>query len=263
MPTARRRAGAFLLFAPAALVLSGCGDWSPLLPTTPAGSAHFFFLLSGLDDTILISLWSIAFGSLIGLAGALLSRSRLWPARKAVWLYVELLRMVPLFVVLLWINYALPIAVKSLPAWVGETPLVRFLTQLTPFTVAVVGLSLNAGAFMVEIFRAGIESVGKGQIDAGYAFGLSRVLVMRRIVLPQAARRMLPPTTSQFIAIVKDSSLAAVVNVMEITRNAMRLQTQILHPLEIYSFLALEYIALLSVLTALARYLERRFPQYH
>lgn len=261
MTRARRsvRAGAFLLLS---VVLTGCGDWTPLLPTTPAGRANIALLLSGIDDTVLISLYSIALGSLIGLIGALMSRSCSRLPRRAVWLYVELFRMVPLFVVLLWIYYALPIAIQELPPWVGEVPLIRLLTHMTPLTAAVVGLSLNAGAFMVEIFRAGIESVGRGQIDAGYAFGLSRLLVMRRIVLPQATRRMLPPMTSQFIAIVKDSSLGAVVNVFELTRHAMRLQTQILHPLEIYTFLGLEYIFLLSFLTALARYLERKFPQY-
>jgi polar amino acid transport system permease protein len=107
-----------------------------------------------------------------------------------------------------------------------------------------------------------MESVSKQQIDAGLAFGMSRPLLMRRIILPQAIRRMLPPMTSQFISIVKDSSLGGAIGVMEVTRRATLLQTQILHPMEIYTFLTLQYMVILVLLTALARYLERRYPQH-
>lgn len=246
----------------AALCLAGCGDWVPLLPGTPAGDRNFWALVSGLQFTLLLSVYAIAFGSVIGLIGAILARSRFAFVRRAVWLYVEAFRMVPLFVLLLWIYYALPIAIGELPSGIAQLPGVAALRRMDPFTAATIGLSLNAGAFLVEIFRAGIESVGRPQIDAGLAFGMSRPTVMRRIILPQAVRRMLPPMTSQFISIVKDSSLAGIIGVMEVTRRATLLQTQILHPMEIYTFLTLEYMAILILLTALARHLERRYPQH-
>lgn len=246
----------------AALLLAGCGNWAPLLPGTPAGDKNFWALVSGLQYTLLLSVYTIILGSVIGLTGAVLSRSRLAAVRRMVWLYVETFRMVPLFVLLLWIYYALPIAIGELPPAVAQLPGLDALRRMEPFTAAILGLSLNAGAFMVEIFRAGIESVGRAQVDAGLAFGMSRRLVMRRIILPQAVRRMLPPMTSQFISIVKDSSLAGVIGVMEVTRRATLLQTQILHPMEIYTFLTLEYMVILILLTALARHLERRYPQH-
>lgn len=232
------------------------------MPGTPAGDKNFWALVTGLQYTLLLSVYAIVMGSLIGLAGAFLSRSRFASVRRAVWLYVEAFRMVPLFVLLLWIYYAMPIAIGELHPDIAGMPGFDALRRMEPFTAAVIGLSLNAGAFMVEIFRAGIESVGKPQVDAGLAFGMSRPLIMRRIILPQAVRRMLPPMTSQFISIVKDSSLAGTIGVMEVTRRATLLQTQILHPMEIYTFLTLEYMAVLILLTALARYLERRYPQH-
>ncbi|WP_374652901.1 amino acid ABC transporter permease [Dongia sp.] len=253
------RTGA-VLFLP--LLLSGCGDWTPLLPGTPMGDKNFWFLTAGIEYTLLISLYAIVIGSLIGLTGAIMSRSKFRIVQRVVWLYVEAFRMVPLFVLLLWIYYALPIAINELPEEYVHLPGLDILSQMTPFTAACVGLSLNAGAFLVEIFRAGMESVSKQQIDAGLAFGMSRPLLMRRIILPQAIRRMLPPMTSQFISTVKDSSLGGAIGVMEVTRRATLLQTQILHPMEIYTFLTLQYMVILILLTALARYLERRYPQH-
>ena len=253
------RTGA-VLFLP--LLLAGCGDWTPLLPGTPMGDKHFWFLLAGIEYTLLISFYAIVIGSLIGLGGAIMSRSKYRVVRRIAWVYVEGFRMVPLFVLLLWIYYALPIAINELPEEYAHLPGLDLLSQMTPFTAACIGLSLNAGAFLVEIFRAGMESVSKQQIDAGLAFGMSRPLLMRRIILPQAIRRMLPPMTSQFISIVKDSSLGGAIGVMEVTRRATLLQTQILHPMEIYTFLTLQYMVILVLLTALARYLERRYPQH-
>jgi polar amino acid transport system permease protein len=250
----------FCLFLP--LLLAGCGDWTPLLPGTPMGDKNFWILTGGLQYTLLISIYAIALGSFIGLVGALLARSRFSWLRRLVWLYVEFFRMVPLFVLLLWIYYALPIAIGELPDALHDLPGLETLRRMEPFTAGVIGLSLLSGAFMVELFRAGIESVGRPQIDAGLAFGMSRALVMRRIILPQAVRRMLPPMTNQFISTIKDSSLAGFLGAAEVTKRAMLLQTQILHPLEIYTFLALEYISILTILTALARYLERRYPQH-
>ena len=246
----------------AALSLAGCGDWTALLPGTPAGEKNFWILISGFNYTILISVYAIIFGSIIGLVGALLARSPSAWLRRAVWLYVELFRMVPLFVLLLWIYYALPILILELPDSIARFPGVEMLVKMDPLTAGVIGLSLLSGAFMVEIFRAGIESVGKAQVDAGLAFGMSRIMVMRRIILPQAIRRMLPPMTNQFISTIKDSSVAGFLGAYELTKRAMLMQTQILHPLEIYTFLAIEYILFLTMLTALARYLERRYPQH-
>ena len=264
----RRRFGAgdsrsIALFAFAALILSGCGNWTALSPANPLGQKHLLFLLSGIPLTLLISFYSIIFGSIIGLAGALMLRSRRRALRWVAAGYVDLFRKLPLYVVLLWIYFGFPTALRDLPPEIKSLPVIALFANMTAVTAAVVGLSLNAGAFLIEVFRAGIESVSRGQIDAAYSLGMSRTLAMRRIVLPQALRRMLPPTVNQYISVVKDSSLAGAIGVLEITRSATLLQTQILHALEIYTFLGLQYFVILTVLTWFSQYLERKFPQHN
>jgi polar amino acid transport system permease protein len=251
-----------LLLAFAALALTGCGDWYVLWPTTQLGQKHLWFLLSGIPLTLLISFYAIIIGSVIGLGGALMSRSQ---HRALRWIsagYVDLFRKLPLYVVLLWIYFGFPTALRDVPDDIKSLPVISLLANMNAVTAAVIGLSLNAGAFLIEVFRAGIESVGRGQVDAAYSFGMSRWLAMRRIVLPQALRRMLPPTVNQYISVVKDSSLAGAIGVLEITRQSTLLQTQILHALEIYTFLGVQYFVILTLLTWLSNYLERKFPQY-
>ena len=252
----------WILLGVAALLLTGCGNWAVLMPTNPNGQKHLLFLLSGIPLTLLISFYSIIFGSIIGLGGALMLRSRHRALRWFAAGYVDLFRKLPLYVVLLWIYFGFPTAMRDLPDEIKTMPVVSLFANMTAVTAATVGLSLNAGAFLIEVFRAGIESVSKGQIDAAYSFGMSRATAMRRIVLPQALRRMLPPTVNQYISVVKDSSLAGAIGVLEITRQSTLLQTQILHALEIYTFLGVQYFVILTVLTWLSRYLERKFPQY-
>ena len=244
------------------VLLTGCGNWAVLMPTNPNGQKYLLFLLSGIPLTLLISFYSIIFGSIIGLGGALMLRSRHRALRWFAAGYVDLFRKLPLYVVLLWIYFGFPTAMRDLPDEIKQMPVLSLFANMTAVTAAVVGLSLNAGAFLIEVFRAGIESVSRGQIDAAYSFGMSRAVAMRRIVLPQALRRMLPPTVNQYISVVKDSSLAGAIGVLEITRQSTLLQTQILHALEIYTFLGVQYFVILTVLTWLARYLERKFPQY-
>jgi His/Glu/Gln/Arg/opine family amino acid ABC transporter permease subunit len=252
----------WLLLGVAALVLTGCGNWAVLMPTNPNGQKHLLFLLSGIPLTLLISFYSIIVGSIIGLGGALMLRSRHRALRWFAAGYVDLFRKLPLYVVLLWIYFGFPTAMRDLPDEIKQMPVISLFANMTAVTAATIGLSLNAGAFLIEVFRAGIESVSRGQIDAAYSFGMSRAVAMRRIVLPQALRRMLPPTVNQYISVVKDSSLAGAIGVLEITRQSTLLQTQILHALEIYTFLGVQYFVILTLLTWLARYLERKFPQY-
>ncbi len=250
------------LFVSLALALSGCGDWYVLMPTTQLGRKHLLFLLSGIPLTLLISFYAIAIGSVIGLGGALMLRSQHRALRWIAAGYVDLFRKLPLYVVLLWIYFGFPTALRDVPDDIKSLPVISLLANMNAVTAAVIGLSLNAGAFLIEVFRAGIESVGRGQVDAAYSFGMSRGLAMRRIVLPQALRRMLPPTVNQYISVVKDSSLAGAIGVLEITRQSTLLQTQILHALEIYTFLGVQYFVILTLLTWLSNYLERKFPQY-
>lgn len=244
-----------------AVLLTGCtGDgWHIVDPTDPEGLANLTFLLGGAGLTLALSACALLLGMAIGLATAALRLSRHRPVRAVAETYVELMRTLPLFVLLLWVFYAMPIMVQGLDrdGW-GFTAL-GWVADLTPFTAAVIALALNAGAFLSEIFRAGIEGVPRGQVEAAQSLGMGRWLTLRRIILPQALRRMLPPTVSQFIHTVKDSSLASAIGLAELTRRATELQTQTYRPLELYTLLALEYLVILLLLSRLARWLERRW----
>lgn len=201
------------------------------------------YLLDGLGLTLVISLVSLLASIVVGLIIALGRRSRsLWLSFPAA-TYCELFRDTPVLVQLFWVYYVLPVLIG---------------VRLSAFTAVVIGLSLNSGAFLAEIFRAGIQAVPRGQIDATRVLGMNRALTMRRIVLPQAIRIVLPPMGNDFVALIKFSSLASTFAVGEITRKATELSSFTFRPIEIFSFIALVYFAICWPLSMSIRYLERR-----
>jgi polar amino acid transport system permease protein len=236
-------AGALLA---AMLLLSACGSgwgWYEVLPTTPRGRDNFVFLLSGFWLTIAISGVSIFFSVLIGLLVALPGLAR---DRRLRWfnrVYVEVFRAIPILVMLLWTYYGLPILLGI---------------SMTPFLAGVVALALCDSAFEAEIFRAGIQSIERGQIDGADSLGLGYLQKMRFVVLPQAIRRILPAMGNQFVYMLKMSSLVYVLGLPELTRRANELSVTVYRPLEIYSVLVLEYLVLILVVSWLVRRLERR-----
>jgi cystine transport system permease protein len=133
---------------------------------------------------------------------------------------------------------------------------------LDPLTAAVIGFSLNVGAYNSEVIRGVIESIPKGQWDAAYSIGMTRAQALRRAILPQAARVALPPLANAFIALVKDTSLAAVLTVPEIFQAAQRVAAVTYEPLVLYIEAALIYLALCSVLTAAQARLEKRLGRH-
>lgn len=229
-------------------LLSACGGnvswgWYEVLPTTPRGRENFFFLLSGFWLTIAISGVSIFFSVLIGLLVAL---PGLASDRRLRWfnrIYVEIFRAIPILVMLLWTYYGLPILLGI---------------SLSPFIAGVVALALCDSAFEAEIFRAGIQSIERGQIDGADSLGLSYYQKMRLVVLPQAIRRILPAMGNQFVYMLKMSSLVYVLGLPELTRRANELSVTVYRPLEIYTILVLEYLVLILVVSWLVRRLERR-----
>jgi len=248
--------GAFVLvFA----VMAGSADaaaWAVVDPADPRGRQNLLFLMGGFRLTLELSAVAVALGVVLGLAGALLL-SRIGLVRMVTRAVVELVRIVPLFVLLLWVYYALPILIGGWSDnWAGRV--LAPIADMSPFTAATLALSANAGAFLTEIFRAGIEGVPRGHVEAARSLGMDARVTFRRIVLPQALRRMLPATVNQFVTTVKDSSLAAAIGLAELTRRATELQTQTYRPLELYTVLALEYLAILLVLTWVARLVERK-----
>jgi polar amino acid transport system permease protein len=187
---------------------------------------HFEFLLSGLGVTIALSVLamiaSLLFGLLIGLA-------RLSPWRIVQLIatgYSDFMRGTPLLVQLLWIYYSLPILTGVV---------------FSPFVSAAIALTLNLSAFVSEIFRAGIQSIGRGQREAALALGMTTWQAMTRVILPQSVRRVIPPLGSVWVSLFKDTALVSVIAVPELMYRGKVLSIETYRPVEIYTVVALIY----------------------
>ncbi|WP_350333044.1 amino acid ABC transporter permease [Coralliovum pocilloporae] len=235
------------LCLPLFLVLGGCaGDqwgWYVVDPSTPAGARNLSFLLSGAYYTILLSLTAISISVVVGLAVALPGLSSRRPLRWFNRTYVEIVRAIPILVLILWVYYGLP-QVAGI--------------AISVFWAGVIALALSDSAFQAEIFRAGIQSIDKGQYEASHSISLNYTDTMRFVILPQAIRRILPALGNQFVYMLKMSSLVSVIGMQELTRKANELVVSEYRPLEIYSILVLEYLVLILLVSAGVRWLERR-----
>jgi His/Glu/Gln/Arg/opine family amino acid ABC transporter permease subunit len=246
------------------LLLSGCSGsgyhwaWYVILPVTQDGKRNFLFLLAGYQYTIELTLIGFGLGVVLGLILAILGKAASAPLRGLVHGYLTLMRAIPTFVLLLWMYYALPVIVQALPTAAANLPGIRDLGDLSAMSAAAITLALGSGAFLSETFRAGIESVPNGHVEAALALGMTRGQTTRRIVLPLALRRMLPPTANQFVQTAKDSALASTIGFRELTRRVVELQNITFRPLELYTFLAVEYFVLIIALSCLVRLMERR-----
>lgn len=228
------------------LLLSGCsGNWGWYVvdPTVPAGWNNLKFLLSGLYYTLLLSFTAIVISIVIGLAVALPALSANRALRRFNRIYVELVRAVPILVLILWVYY-------GLPQMTGLT--------ITVFWAGVIALALSDSAFEAEIFRAGIQSIDKGQYEAAHSISLSYTDMMVYVILPQAIRRILPALGNQLVYMLKMSSLVSVIGMQELTRKANELVVVEYRPLEIYTVLVLEYLVLILIVSAGVRWLERK-----
>ena len=233
------------------LLLAGCSGgyswgWYILSPATPQGLGNLRFLLAGLGWTVALALVAMAISVPLGFLVALPALARRRGLRALNRAYVELVRAVPLLVLLLWVYYGLPVVLGI---------------KLGAFAAAVTALALSDSAFEAEIFRAGIAAVPRGQWEAADALGLSWVQRMRLVVLPQALRHVLPPLGNQFVYMLKMSALASVIGLPELTRKANELVVNLYRPLEIYTFLVLEYLVVILVVSAAVRALERRYAR--
>lgn len=204
-------------------------------------------LLSGFWLTIVYTVASAVLGMTWGtlLALARLS-SRPWVRLPAATV-LEVVRGVPLLVLLIWFYYAFPL-----------------LTQisLTPMAAAVISLSLYGGSYYGEIVRGGILSVEAGQTDAALSLGMTYTERMRRVVLPQAFRRMVPPLVNQTIIQLKNTSLASVVTVAELVYQAQTVSARTYRPLEVYTAVAILYLVLVLPASAVSRRLELKNSRY-
>ncbi|WP_027682414.1 amino acid ABC transporter permease [Rhizobium leguminosarum] len=203
-------------------------------------------LWAGLIFTIPLTLLSFVFGLALGLATAIGRLFGPTPLSAIARFYVWVIRGTPLLVQLFVIFYGLP----------------SLGILLDAFPAALIGFTLNIGAYSSEIIRAVISSVPKGQWEAAYSIGMSWRQAMSRTILPQAARVAVPPLSNTFISLVKDTSLAAAITVPELFQAAQRIVATTYEPLILYIEAALIYLVLSSVLSQLQVRLERRFARY-
>ena len=238
----------FLLFS--LLFLLSCGkqelDWLILSPNNVNGLTNLKFLLSGFTTTIFISIVSISLSIVLGLIVAIPSLAK---NKFLTYLnigYVEIVRAIPLLVLILWIYYGLPIMTGI---------------SFSPFVSGIIALSISESAFQAEIFRAGINSIRKPQWEAGSSLGLNLFRKLRLVILPQAIRNILPAIGNQFVYVLKMSSLVSIIGIGDLTRKANELVVTTYRPLEIYTFLILEYLILILIVSFLVRRLEKKMKK--
>ncbi len=200
------------------------------------------YILSGVGITLQLTVMSLALSFPLGFLTALMGLSRRPLLRGTALFYVEVIRGTPALLQLFIVYF-------GLTSW-G--------VRLDPIPAAAITLGLIGGAYVAEIFRAGIEAVDIGQIEAGTAIGMTRSQVMRRVILPQAIQVVLPPLTNFLISLIKDTSLALTISVPEIMYRSYDVASQTFRSMEVYSIAGIIYLCLCVPLSFLVRRLERR-----
>jgi polar amino acid transport system permease protein len=203
------------------------------------------FIPDGILVTFQVTLCSIFFALILGLITGLgrISRNRI--VNSAASIYVEVVRGIPLLVQLFYIYYALG----------------RFV-RLPDILAAVIAMSVCYGAYMGEVFRAGIESIHKGQTEAARSLGFNQAQTMRYVIIPQAWRTILPPVGNEFIALLKDTSLVSILAVADILRRGREFAAETFAYFETYTVIALVYLIITLILSKLVSYLEERYNHY-
>ena len=237
----RRLAALFSL-----LLLGGCADnwgWHVANPATETGRQNLAFLIDGLYYTMALSVTAISISICLGLIVALPGLSARRTPKTINRVFVELVRAIPILVLILWVYYGLP-QVAGI--------------SISVFWAGVLALAISDSAFQAEIFRAGIQSIDRGQYEAAQSISLNYRNTMRYVILPQAIKRILPALGNQLVYMLKMSSLVSVIGMQELTRRANELVVTEYRPLEIYTILVLEYLVVILIVSAGVRWLERR-----
>ena len=204
----------------------------------------FPLLLVGAGVTIKITALSVALGVDIGLFVGIARISRIKILRVLAAIYVDFFRGTPLLVQIFLVYFALPVITGQ---------------RVDPFVAAIGSCGINSGAYVAEIFRAGIQSIDKGQMEAGRSLGMTWVQTMRYIIVPQAFKRVIPPLGNEFIALLKDSSLVSVIGFEELTRRGQLIIAKTYGSLEIWISVAVIYLAMTLTISRFVAYLERRY----
>ena len=214
-------------------------DFTPVIDGLPS-------LLAGCLGTLGLALSGMALAIVIGIGGVVLRQSRIKPLRWLVMSFVELIRNTPFLVQIYFIFFALPLA--------G--------VRLDPTPTAIIALGINGGAYAIEIIRGGVQSIGKGQIEAGLALALNRMQVFRLIVLKPALRAIYPSLVSQFILLTLTTSIASAISAYELTSVAQRIESDSFRSFEVYGVVTLLYLGISWLLMRMFGQISARFLSY-
>ncbi|EPP16392.1 MAG: amino acid ABC transporter permease [Limosilactobacillus oris] len=201
-------------------------------------------LLAGAGVTIEITAIAVGLGFIFGLITSVCRLSGVKTLQVIAVCYVNIIRGTPMLVQIFLIYFALPMVI-------GE--------RINPFVAAVAACSINSGAYVSEIFRAGIQSVDKGQMEAGRSLGLSWMQTMRYVIMPQAFKHVIPPLGNEFISMTKETSLVSVIGFEELTRRGQLIIAKTYGSFEIWLTVAAIYLVMTLTIARLVSYLERRF----
>lgn len=201
-------------------------------------------LLAGAAITVEITAMSVALGLFIGCMVGIARLCTIKPLRVLAGIYVDFIRGTPLLVQIFLVYFALP----------GITG-----SRVDPYFAAISACSINSGAYIAEIFRGGIQSIDKGQMEAGRSLGMSWAQTMRYVIMPQAFKRIIPPLGNEFIAMLKDSSLVSVIGFEELTRRGQLIIARTYASFEIWMAVAIIYLIMTFAVSRLVNVLERRY----
>lgn len=204
----------------------------------------FPLLLLGAGVTVKITVLSVLLGVVIGLFAGIARICFFRPLRILAAVYVDFFRGTPLLVQIFLIYFAFPV-------FTGQ--------RMDPFVAAISACGINSGAYVAEIFRAGIQSIDAGQMEAGRSLGMTWIQTMRYIIVPQAFKRVIPPLGNEFIALLKDSSLVSVIGFEELTRRGQLIIARTYGSLEIWLSVAIIYLVMTLSISRFVAYLERRY----
>lgn len=200
-------------------------------------------LIVGAGITIQITAISVGLGLIIGMFVGIARICNVKVLRALAAVYIDFLRGTPLLVQIFLIYFALPMVVGQ---------------RVDPFIAAITACGINSGAYIAEIFRAGIQAIDEGQMEAGRSLGMSWVQTMRYIIVPQAFKNVVPPLGNEFIALLKDSSLVSVIGFEELTRRGQLIIARTYGSLEIWITVALIYLVMTLTISRLVSYMEKR-----
>lgn len=212
-------------------------------------SDYWPMLLQSLGQTLLLTVLSLIFAFIIGLIFGIMNVSKIKILNIIGTIYVDGIRGVPLIVLAFFIYFGVPAGIQAMGAS-------NF--KLSALTAGTIALSMNAGAYMAEIFRGGIQSVDKGQMEAARSLGLGYGKTMSKVILPQAIRTMIPSIINQFIISLKDTSILSVIGFPELTKAGNIIVGNTFMALQVWGIIGIMYIIVIVTLSHIAKYIERR-----